>query len=72
MGQTKALQLQVLRQALEDILTYELGLPLVGEDDDPEELYEDALVYIAQFPQLVDRWRSLDKRQWLEELQDAS
>ena len=60
------LQLQVLLQALEDILTYELNLPHAGISD---EEYEDALAYISQFPKLMHRWKKTDKKKWLKELQ---
>ncbi len=64
------LQLQVLLQALEDILSYELGLPLAGVSSrkEAEEHYEEALIHIAQYPRLVKRWKNSDKKQWLKEL----
>ena len=65
------LQLQVLLQALEDILTYELNLPHAGVSSrkESEKHYWDALEYIAKYPRLMRRLKSRDKRKWLRELQ---
>jgi hypothetical protein len=65
------LQLQVLLQALKDILSYELDLPLDGLDpgDEAHDIYEEALVLIARYPRLISRWKTKDKQEWLKELQ---
>jgi len=67
----RRLQLLILAQALEDILLYELGLPLVGSPRNVEEAYENALAYIGAYPTLINRWKSRDKRTWLNEVRDA-
>ncbi len=67
------MQLRVLLQALEDILSFELGLPLCGlsADEDPEDVYAEALAFISRYPTLVKRWQEADKKRWLKELTDA-
>ena len=67
------IQLQVLLQALEDILNFELGLPLTGLEpgETPEDIYDEALEFIARYPRLVRRWKTRNKRLWLKELIDA-
>lgn len=64
----------ILAQAVEDVLRFELGLPLEGIDEtELDDAYEEARVYIMRYPRLVARYRKLKnkKRQWLEEVQDA-
>ena len=64
----------MLAQSIEDVLRYELGMPLIGVTDpeEREEAYEDALCYISRFPSLRSRFtRVSHKRQWLKELEDA-
>lgn len=68
------ISLMILAQAVEDVLRFELGLPLEGLDDnEQDEVYEEARVYIMRYPRLVERYRKLHnkKKQWLEEVRDA-
>lgn len=64
------LQLQVLLQALNDVISYELSLPLAGvlSKKEAEEHYEDALEYVMKYPTLVRRLQQKDKAEWLKEL----
>src|SRR5688572_20529893 len=64
------LQLHVLLQALQDILSYELGLPLDGLEpgEDPEDIYFDSIALIARYPKLLSRWKTKNKLEWLKEL----
>lgn len=66
------LDLMVLAQAVEDVLRFELGLPLEGVAKKKlDESYEDALVYIMKFPKLRERYKKLNKKKWLEDVEDA-
>ena len=68
------ISLMILAQAVEDVLRFELGLPLEGLDgSEQDEVYEEARVYIMRYPRLVERYRKLHnkKKEWLEEVQDA-
>ena len=64
----------MLAQCIEDVLRYELGMPLIGITDDfaREEAYEDALCYVSRFPSLRNRFTHVvHKKRWLKELEDA-
>lgn len=66
------LQLHILAQAIEDVLRFELGLPLVGAAAQTHpELYAEALSFLARYPTLVNRWKYANKRAWLKEVHDA-
>lgn len=68
------ISLMILAQAVEDVLRFELGLPLEGIDDGQEDdVYEEARVYIMRYPRLVERYQRLHnkKKEWLEEVLDA-
>ena len=68
------ISLMILAQAVEDVLRFELGLPLEGVSKaEHEELYEEALLYIMKYPRLVSRYKKLTKkkREWLREVEDA-
>lgn len=70
------LQLHILAQAIEDVLRYELGLPLVGASTDQAfDIYSDALVFISRYPTLSKKLDNLrtkyKKHQWLSEVTDA-
>ena len=72
--QMTRISLMILAQAVEDVLRFELGLPLEGLDDnEQDDVYEDAKVYIMRYPRLVERYRKLHnkKKEWLEEVKDA-
>lgn len=70
--QKHILDLLVLAQAVEDVLRFELGLPLEGvAKKKRDESYEDALIYIMKFPKLRERYKKLNKKRWLREVQDA-
>ncbi len=70
--QKHILDLLILAQAVEDVLRFELGLPLEGvAKKKRDESYEDALVYIMKFPKLRERYSRLNKQKWLREVQDA-
>lgn len=68
------ISLMILAQAVEDVLRFELGLPLEGvtakEEDD---MYEEAKLYIMRYPSLVKRYRKLNnkKKEWLQEVENA-
>lgn len=73
-GRLTRLSLMILAQAVEDVLRFELGLPLEGiEPDEIEEAYAEARMYIMRYPRLVDRYKKLQrqKREWLEEVEHA-
>lgn len=65
------LQLHVLLQALEDILNYELNLPHAGDSSpqEAEEHYFSALTYISKYPSLMKKLNTIDKKEWLKEIQ---
>lgn len=66
------LDLLVLAQAVEDVLRFELGLPLEGVTRKKRnQSYEDALVYIMKYPSLRERYKRLNKRRWLREVEHA-
>lgn len=68
------ISLMILAQAVEDVLRFELGLPLEGvttkEEDD---MYEEAKLYIMRYPSLVKRYQKLTgkKKEWLQEVENA-
>lgn len=66
------LPLEILAQAIEDVLRYELGLPLIAIDkqEEAESHYEEALEVIYRYPTLVRKLRR-NKRKWLKEVEDA-
>lgn len=73
-GRHTRISLMILAQAVEDVLRFELGLPLEGVSKaEQEELYEEALEYIMKYPRLVSRYKKLNKkkREWLREVEDA-
>lgn len=73
-GRHTRISLMILAQAVEDVLRFELGLPLEGvSKSEQEELYEEALEYIMKYPRLVSRYKKLikKKREWLREVEDA-
>lgn len=64
----------ILAQAIEDILRFELGLPLVGVDAcDYEDAYQDALCFVAKYPTLLKKIRAerTYKQKWLEDVDNA-
>ncbi len=64
----------ILAQAIEDILRFELGLPLVGtQAEEAEDAYYEALSFVARYPKLLSKVRtnSRYKKQWLKEVEDA-
>lgn len=66
------LDLLILAQAVEDVLRFELGLPLEGvAKKKRDESYEDALLYIMKFPKLRERYRRINKKLWLKEVEEA-
>lgn len=73
-GRHTRISLMILAQAVEDVLRFELGLPLEGVSEaEHEELYEEALTYIMKYPRLVSRYKKLrkQKREWLQEVANA-
>lgn len=73
-GRLTRLSLMILAQAVEDVLRFELGLPLEGiEPEEVEEAYAEARMYIMRYPRLVDRYKRLHgkKQQWLQEVENA-
>lgn len=70
--QLTRISLMILAQAIEDVLRFELGLPLEGvTPEEQEELYEEALEYIMRYPRLFERYKKLNKQEWLKEVEDA-
>lgn len=72
--QMTRISLMILAQAVEDVLRFELGLPLEGlNDSEQDDVYEDAKVYIMRYPRLVERYRKLHgkKKEWLQEVENA-
>lgn len=68
------ISLMILAQAVEDVLRFELGLPLEGVSSKEEDaLYEEAKIYIMRYPSLLKRYRKLQnkKKEWLQEVEDA-
>lgn len=71
------LQLHILAQALEDVLRYELGLPLVGASArgrHRELIYWEALDFLSQYQGLMLRWtRTTEpgRQRWLKEIENA-
>lgn len=66
------LDLLVLAQAVEDVLRFELGLPLEGVARKKRgESYEDALMFIMKYPSLHERYKRINKRRWLREVEHA-
>lgn len=64
----------ILAQAVEDVLRFELGLPLEGIDpEEVEEVYSEAHMYIMRYPRLISRYKKLEqsKREWLQEVENA-
>jgi hypothetical protein len=62
----------ILAQAVEDVLRFELGLPLEGvSKEEQDELYEEALEFIMRYPRLVERYKKLNKEEWLKEVENA-
>lgn len=73
-GRLTRLSLMILAQAVEDVLRFELGLPLEGIDpEEVEEAYAEARMYIMRYPRLIDRYKKLrrHKREWLQEVENA-
>lgn len=66
------LELEILAQALEDVLRYELGLPLTGvAKQDEETEYEDALAYLGRHPRALERLNFFNKSKLLREVRRA-
>lgn len=71
-GRPDILQLHVIAQAIEDVLRYELGLPLEGAlSDEAIQIYYEALEYLKQYPILKNRYKKRNKLNWLREVEDA-
>jgi hypothetical protein len=70
--QLTRISLMILAQAVEDVLRFELGLPLEGvSKEEQDELYEEALEFIMRYPRLVERYKKLNKEEWLKEVENA-
>lgn len=66
------LDLLVLAQAVEDVLRFELGLPLEGvARKKRNQSYEEALVFVMKYPSLRERYKKINKRLWLREVEHA-
>jgi hypothetical protein len=66
------LELEILAQAFEDVLRYELGLPLVGVSElEREYWYDDALQYLARHPKAFSRLKFFNKNKLLREVERA-
>lgn len=71
-GGLDIVQLHVMAQAIEDVLRYELGLPLEGAvGSEAAQIYYDSLEYLRQFPQLRKRYKKINKLNWLREVECA-
>ena len=72
--QMTRISLMILAQAVEDVLRFELGLPLEGvKSKEEDDMYEEAKLYIMRYPSLVERYRKLNgkKKEWLQEVESA-
>jgi hypothetical protein len=68
------ISLMILAQAVEDVLRFELGLPLEGvKSKEEDDMYEEAKLYIMRYPSLVKRYSKLTgrKKEWLQEVENA-
>jgi len=71
-GGLDIVQLNVIAQAIEDVLRYELGLPLEGAvSSDTPMLYYKALSYLKQYPEVYRRYNKRNKLNWLREVEYA-
>lgn len=71
-GKIDVVQLHVIAQAIEDVLRYELGLPLEGAlSDEATQIYYEALEYLRQFPKFKRRYKKINKLNWLREVECA-
>jgi len=72
-GRWMRLQLHIMAQALEDVLRFELNLPLVGvKGEYSEAIYWEAFEFLLQYPGVTYRLATVpNKHRWLKELQDA-
>jgi hypothetical protein len=54
------LNLHILAQAIEDVLRFELGLPLVGVPEEKAwDAYSEALAFVTRYPTLSNRLNTL-------------
>lgn len=67
------LYLHIIAQAVEDVLRYELGLPLVGVLRGPYEdlAYHEALAFLSKYPAVLKRIKKKSKIKLLKEINDA-
>jgi hypothetical protein len=67
------LYLLVLAQAVEDVLLLDLGGVLSDNEQEDEELYEEALLFISRYDRIRKRLRKKDafKRRWLIQIREA-
>lgn len=71
-GRLDIVQLHVIAQAIEDVLRYELGLPLEGAlSDEATTIYHEALDYLRQYPKFKRRYKKINKLNWLREVEYA-
>ena len=71
-GGLDIVQLHVMAQAIEDVLRYELGLPLEGVAyEDSTKTYYEALEFLRQFPKFKQRHKKINKLNWLREVEYA-
>lgn len=71
-GRLDIVQLHVIAQAIEDVLRYELGLPLEGAlTAEASEIYQEALEYLRQYPKFNKRYKKINKLNWLREVEYA-
>lgn len=71
-GRPDIVQLHVIAQAIEDVLRYELGLPLEGVmSDEAIQIYYDSLEYLKQYPAFKKRYKKRNKLNWLREVESA-
>lgn len=71
-GGLDIVQLHVIAQAIEDVLRYELGLPLEGAlSEEATLIYHEALDYLKQYPKFRRRYNKRNKLNWLREVEYA-
>lgn len=71
-GRLDIVQLHVIAQAIEDVLRYELGLPLEGAlSEEATLIYNEALDYLKQYPKFKRRYNKRNKLNWLREVEYA-
>jgi hypothetical protein len=67
------LYLLVLAQAVDDILVIDLGCSISESDDEDQEIYEEALLFVSRYGKIKKRLRKKEafKWRWLYQIREA-